>query len=57
MYLLPLSFRKIFKKFVEPIQSYVPFLGPKWPNCPEQKKFGTNHYYQFLKFLTADPEL
>ena len=33
-----LSFCKIFKKFLEPIQSYedVPFSGPKWPICPEQ---------------------
>ena len=32
------SFCKIFKKILEPIQSYedVPFLGPKWPICPEQ---------------------
>ena len=29
---------KIFKKFLEPIQSYEdkPFLGPKWSICPEQ---------------------
>ena len=41
----PLSFCKIFKKF----QSYedVPFSGPKWPICPEQNFFGTNHYYYF----------
>ena len=34
----PLSFCKIFKKFLELIQSYedVPFSGPKWPICPEQ---------------------
>ena len=34
----PLSFCKILKKFLEPIQSYenVPFSGPKWPICPEQ---------------------
>ena len=67
----PLSFCKILKKFLEPIQSYedVPFSGPKWSICPEQNFFGTNHYYyfhqptghfQFAKFwknLTADPEL
>ena len=23
------------------------FLGPKWPICPEQYFFGTNHYYYF----------
>ena len=23
----------------------MPFSGPKWPNCPEQNFFGTNHYY------------
>ena len=42
-----LSFCKIFKKFVGPIQSYedVPFSGPKWPIFHEQIFFGTNHYY------------
>ena len=32
----PLSFCKIFKKFLELIQSYKnkPFSGPKWPICP-----------------------
>ena len=67
----PLSFCKILKKFLGPIQSYedVPFSGPKWPICPEQNFFGTNHYYyfhlpigpfhcaKFKKILTADPEL
>ena len=67
----PLSFCKIFKKFLGPIQSYedVPFSGPKWPICHEQNFFGTNHYYyfhlpigpfhcaKFKKILTADPEL
>ena len=45
----PLSFCKIFKKFLGLIQSYedVPFSGPKWPICPEQIFFGTNHYYYF----------
>ena len=34
----PLSFCKILKKFLEPIQSYenVPFSGPKWPICSEE---------------------
>ena len=34
----PLSFCKILKKFLEPIQSYedVPFSSPKWAICPEQ---------------------
>ena len=44
-------------------------MGPKWPICPEQNFFGTNHYYyfhlpigpfhcaKFKKILTADPEL
>ena len=46
MYLIPLSFRKIFKKFVEPIQSYAaPFLGLKWSICPKQKYFLENYYY------------
>ena len=67
----PLSFCKIFKKFLEPIQSYedVPFSVPRWTICPEQIFFGTNHNYyfhlpiglfhcvQFKKILTADPEL
>ena len=67
----PLSFCKILKEFLQLIQSYqyVPFSGPKWPICPEQKFFGTNHYYyftvpigpfyyaKFKKILTADPEL
>ena len=67
----PLSFCKILKKFLGLIQSYedVPFSGPKWPICPEQFFFGTNHYYyfhlpidpfhcaKFKKILTADPEL
>ena len=62
---------KFKKKLLEPIQSYedVPFSSPKWPTCPEQKKFSTNHYYyfhlpigpfhygKFKKILTADPEL
>ena len=67
----PLSFCKILKKFLGPIQSYedVSFLGPKWPICHEQNISGTNHYYyfhlpidpfhcaKFKKILTADPEL
>ena len=54
-----------------PIQGYgdKPFSGLKWPICPEQIFFGTNHYYyfhlpigpfhcaKFKKILTADPEL
>ena len=34
----PLSFCKILKKFLGPIQSYedVPFLDPKWPICHKQ---------------------
>ena len=44
----PLSFCKIIKKFLEPIQSYdVPFSGPKYPNLSRTKFFGTNHYYYF----------
>ena len=66
-----LSFCKIFKKFVEPIQSYedMLFSGPKWLICPEQYFFGTNHYCYFQlpigyfhcvkskKILKANPEL
>ena len=29
------------------LQRYAPFLGPKWPICPEQNVFGTNHCYYF----------
>ena len=38
------------KKILEPTLSYdnVPFLGPKWPICPEQNFLGTNHYYFYL---------
>ena len=45
----PLSFCKILKKFLGPIQSYedVLFSGPKCPICHEQNCFGTNHYYYF----------
>ena len=25
----------------------MPFSGPKWHICPEQKIFGTKHYYYF----------
>ena len=34
----PFSLCKISKKFLEPIQSYkgAPFLGPKWPICPDK---------------------
>ena len=56
------------KIFMYPFKD-VPFLGKKWPICPEQIFFGTNHYYyfhlpigpfhcaKFKKILTADPEL
>ena len=66
----PLSFCKILKIFLGPVQSYedVPFLGLKWLICHEQNFFGTNRYYfhlpigpfhcaKFKKILTADPEL
>ena len=69
----PLSFCKMSKKFLEPIQSYedVPSSGPKWPICPEQNLFGTNqnlfgyfhvptgpfHRAKFKTILPADPEL
>ena len=44
-----LSFWKILKKFLGQIQSYedMPFSGPKWPICHDQKNFGTNHCYYF----------
>ena len=42
----PLSFCKIKKKILGPIQSYedVPFSGPRWPICHEQNFFGRYHY-------------
>ena len=45
----PLSFCKVLKKFLGPIQSYedVPFSSPIWSLCHEQNFFGTNHYYYF----------
>ena len=66
-----LSFYKIFKKFLQPIQSHenVPFSGPKRSICPEKFFFGANHYYYFhlpifpfhiakcKNILTADSEL
>ena len=71
MYLLASFILQILKKFLEPILSYedVPFSGPKWPICPEQFFFGTNHYYYFhlpagpffvqnlQQILMADPKL
>ena len=67
----PLSFGKILKTFLEPIQSYedVSFLSLKWAICLEQKFFGTYHYHyfhlpigpfhcaKFKKIYTVDPEL
>ena len=67
----PLSFCKILKKFLDLMQSFedVASSGPKWPICPEQNFFDTNHCYYFYlpispfhgaifkKILTADPEL
>ena len=45
----PILFCKILKEFFELIQSYqdVLFSVTKWPICPEQIFFGTNHYYYF----------
>ena len=44
-----LSFWKILKKFLGPIQSYedVLFSGLTWIICHGQNVFGTNHYYYF----------
>ena len=49
MYLLSLSFCKIFKKILRLFQSYenVPFSGTKWLICHEQNFFGANNYYYF----------
>ena len=45
----PLSFCKILKKLLKPIQIYedVPRSGPKYPNLSWTKFFGTSHYYYF----------
>ena len=53
MYLIAPFILQNFKKFLEPIQSYedVPFSSPKWPICPEQKFFGTNHIITFIYLL------
>ena len=65
----PFSLCKFFKKFLQQIWSYVPFLGPKWPICPKQTLFwkinnitliyllAPFHCAKFKKILTADPEL
>ena len=62
MYLLAPFILQNFKE----LQSYedVPFSGPKWPISPEQKIFGTNHYYYFYLLIGpfqcakfVDPEL
>ena len=49
MYLLAPFILNFFLKFLKLIQSSedVPFSGPKWPTCPEQFFFGTNHYFYF----------
>ena len=68
---LPHSLCKILKKFLGPIQSYedVPFSGPKWSICHEQKIFLVQTIIitfiyllalfivqNILKILTANPE-
>ena len=47
----PLSFYKILKKFLRPIQSFedVPFSGPKRPICHEQNLF----WYKPLSLLSS----
>ena len=71
MYLLPLSYCKVLKEFLELIQSYqdVPFSGPKWPICPEKKFFVQTIIITFIyllalfivqdlqNILTADPKI
>ena len=69
----PLSFCKIFKKFLEPVQIYedVPFSDPKYPNLSQNNPnilvqiITVTFIYllalligqNFKKILTADPEL
>ena len=69
MYLLAPFIMQNFKKILtaDP-ELWCAILGPRWPICPEQNCFGTNHYYyfhlpigpfhcaKFKKILTADPE-
>ena len=49
MYLLAPFILQNFKRILraDPELSDVPFSDPKWPICPEQFFFGTNHYYYF----------
>ena len=49
MYLSAHFILQKLKKNSQPVQNYedVPFSSPKWPICPEQNFFGTNHYYRF----------
>ena len=71
MYLLAPFILQIFLKILtaDPELWDVPFSGSKWPICPEQFFFGTNHYYCFhlpispfhcaklKKIYPADPKL
>ena len=53
VYLLAIFILQNFKKFLRRIQSYdVPFLGPKWLICPEQKNFCANIIITFI-YLSA----
>ena len=45
----PLSFCKIFKKFLRPIQSYEDVIFK--PISPEQNFFGADHYYYFHQHI------
>ena len=45
-FILPIFLKKILRVDSE-LWGCVPFLGPKWPICPEQTFFGKNHCYYF----------
>ena len=49
----PFSLCKILKKFWQRIQSYeyVPFLGPKWPICPNKNFFRKPIKTLFISFM------
>ena len=53
----PLPLRKIWKKFSQQIQTHdhAPFLGPKWPICPNENFFrkSVNKHLSFHSCLSA----
>ena len=49
------SLCKVLKKFSQCIQSYddAPFLGPKWPICPNEDFFSENMLINIAPFIHA----